>query len=338
MKTICTLSAVVFLGIYTLVAQTVTIRPVTEFIIDRDLKGIQTVLYIDEKHVTRGWKDFLKEYGKVESPKGTKNVYSVALAKMPNVAFAPVVITSRITASNGAATIFYAIRDGDRFITDTTSSKYPIPRDLLHDFGVRMYREQVNREIEDAQKELDKRIRVNIQLVKKGESLQKDLEQNGKDRISYEEQLVKNQNDSIQLVRDIATNREQQQQTAQALEKQRLMMTTLKESMDKAGIIYTGKKKKDMPPELQAAEKELKDREREHEKALKTGESLRRDVERNNRQKTDLQSKLVKNAAEKEQIPKEIEANQREQKEAQGNIDKHRQVVEQVRTKLNEIK
>ncbi len=328
----------ILLSFYTLNAQTVTVKPATDFILSSEAKGIETMLYIDEKYVTKGWKEFLKESGKVESPKGGKNIYNVVQGKMPSVSFAPVAITSKITTGSGATTVFYSVKADSAFVTDTANPKYAIPRDLLHDFGVRMYKEQVNREVEEAQKELDKRIRTNSQLVKKGEGLQKDLEQNKKDKISFEDQLVKNRADSAQLVRDIATNKDQQQQTSQALEKQKVVMAGLKSSLDSAGVQYNTKKKKDKPVELQASEKELKTREKEYEKSVKTGESLRRDVEKNAKQKLDLQNKLVKNAADKQRIPTEIEANLKEQKGAQAEIEKQKKVVDQVRAKLDQIK
>ncbi|MDJ1471167.1 hypothetical protein QNI19_23055 [Cytophagaceae bacterium DM2B3-1] len=340
MKIFFTLSTSLLLlgALFTVQAQTVTVKPATEFIISNEAKGVQTVLYIDEKYVTKGWKEFLKEYGKVETPKGSKNVYSVAVGKMPNLSFAPIAITSKVTSSDGATTIFYSLKDDAAFITDPAHSKYSSAVDLLHDFGVRMYREQVNREVEVAQKELDKRIRTNEQLVRKGEGLQKDLEENKKDKINYDEQMVKNHNDSIQLVRDILLNKDEQKQTADAYTKQQTVMTSVKSSLDSAGVVYVGKKKKDMPVEIQASEKELKAREKERDKAIKNGESLHKDQEKNGRQKTDLQNKLAKNAADRERIPKEIEANLKEQKKAQEEIEKQKKVVEQVRAKLNDIK
>ena len=144
-------------GLPVLHAQTVTIAPATEFVQTGDFKGIKTLLYLDEKIVAREWKEFLKNYGKVESPKGGKNTYTVAIARMPNVSFMPVVATSKLTSSDGATTVFYAIKLDTAFVTDPKHPKYPIPRDLLHDFGVRMYREQVDREIAAAEKELDSR-------------------------------------------------------------------------------------------------------------------------------------------------------------------------------------
>lgn len=327
-----------WLSVYTLTAQTVTVKPATDFILSSQVQGAQTVLYIDEKYVTKGWKDFLKEYGKVESPKGGKNIFNVALGKMPNVSFAPVAISSKITTSNGATTVFYSIKADSAFVTDTAHPKYTTASDLLHDFGVKMYKEQVNREVEDAQKELDKRIRTNNQLVRKGEDLQKDVEQNKKDKINFDDQLVKNHSDSVQLVRDIEANKVQQKQAAEALERQKVVMAALKSSLDSAGILYNSKKKKDLPPEMQTSEKELKAREKEYDKSVKTGESLRRDLERNAKQKLDLQNKLVKNAAEKQRLPGEIEANLKDQKNAQNEIEKQKKVVDQVRAKLDQIK
>ncbi len=327
-----------WVSVYSLHAQTVTVKPTSDFILSSQAKGAQTTLYIDEKYVTKGWKDFLKEYGKIESPKGGKNIFNVAAGKMPTVSFAPVVITSKLTNSNGATTVFYAIQADSAFITDPAHPKYAVAQDLLHDFGVKMYKEQVTREVDEAQKELDKRIRTNNQLVRKGEDLQKDVERNKKDKINFDDQLVKNHSDSVQLVRDIEANKEQQKQATEALEKQKVVMAALKSSLDSAGILYNSKKKKDLPAEMQTSEKELKNREKEYDKSVKTGESLRKELERNGRQKIELQNKLAKNAAEKERLPGEIEANLKEQKNAQTEIEKQKKVVDQVRAKADLIK
>ncbi len=324
--------------VHTLQAQTVTVQPATEFLQTTEAKGIQTVLYVDEKYVTKGWKEFLKQYGKAESPKGSKNVYMVSSGKIPNLSFQSVVIASKITEKNGATTVFYSVKEDSTYLTEAAHAKYASTSELLHDFGVKMYQEQVNREIEVGEKELDKRTRTHSQLVRKGEGLQKDLEDNRKDKISFEEQLVKNHQDSLRLEQEILASKATQKQTAQALEKQKTMMGVLKASLDSAGIVYNTKKRKEQPAEIQAADKELKAREKENDKAIREGESLRKDLEKNARQKTDLQNKLVKNAADKERIPKEIEANLKEQKNAQLEIEKQKKAVDQIRAKLDLIK
>jgi hypothetical protein len=337
-KTTTLLAALFVGGIGLLQAQTVTVAPATDVIGTDTQKGLQTTLFVDEKFVTKGWRDYIRPYGKVEQPKGSKNVYNVPVAKIPNVGFAPMNLTSRITTASGATTVFYAIRLDTGFVTDPKHPQFATARDLLHSFGVQMYREQVNREIEDAQKELDKRTRTSTQLVKKGENLKGDLEQNRKDKISFESQLVENKADSAQLVRDIAANQERAKKANDDLAKQKTMMTTLKAALDSSGIVYTGKKKKDMPPELITADKELKDKEKEVEKATREGDNLRKAVEKNARQKVELQNKLIRNAADKERIPKEIEANLKEQQNAQAEVQKQQKVVDQVKAKLDQIK
>ena len=338
MKKILTLLVNLF-GFAVLQAQTVTIAPATEFIQTGDFKGIKTLLYLDEKTVVKEWKEFLKKYGKVESPKGGKNTYTVAIARMPNVSFMPVVATSKIISGDGATTIFYAIKLDTAFITDPKHPKYPIPRDLLHDFGVRMYREQVNREIAAAEKELDSRTKKHAQLIRKGESLRRDVEQNKQNKVDYGNQLVKNRNDSIQLVRDIATNQTAQRQAQAALDAQRQATAGVSASIvpDSAS---TGKKKRksDVPPELRAANEELNKSQKTYEKNVQEGKTLVRNTERNQKQETDLQERLVKNARDLEQLLQDIEINKKDVAEAQTQIEKQKTVVGQVRSKMNDIK
>ena len=338
MKKILTLLVNLF-GFAVLQAQTVTIAPATEFIQTGDFKGIKTLLYLDEKTVVKEWKEFLKKYGKVESPKGGKNTYTVAIARMPNVSFMPVVATSKIISGDGATTIFYAIKLDTAFITDPKHPKYPIPRDLLHDFGVRMYREQVDREIAAAEKELDSRTKKHAQLIRKGESLRRDVEQNKQNKVDYGNQLVKNRNDSIQLVRDIATNQTAQRQAQAALDAQRQATAGVSASIvpDSAS---TGKKKRksDVPPELRAANEELNKSQKTYEKNVQEGKTLVRNTERNQKQETDLQERLVKNARDLEQLLQDIEINKKDVAEAQTQIEKQKTVVGQVRSKMNDIK
>lgn len=340
MKKILTLALLVSsFGFAVLQAQTVTIAPATEFIQTGDFKGIKTLLYLDEKMVAKEWKEFLKKYGKVESPKGGKDTYTVAIARMPNVSFMPVVATSKIASSDGATTIFYAIKLDTAFITDPKHPKYPIPRDLLHDFGMRMYRQQVDREIAGAEKELDSRTKKHAQLVRKGESLRRDVEQNKKNKIDYGNQLVKNHNDSIQLVRNTETNQAAQSQAQTALDAQRQTTAGVSASLmpDSAS---TGKKKRksDVPPELRAANEELNKSQKIYEKNVQEGKTLVKNTERNQKQKTDLQEKIVKNARDLERLLQDTETNKKDVAEAQTQVEKQKTVAGQVRSKMNDIK
>ena len=210
-------------------AQTVTIFESESEINKTQRPGLETVLALDKKQVKDDWKKYLKQYGKVEV---SGNEYILKASKITSLSSSPVSIVSKVEKTKKGVTVFFAIDLGDKWITQS-SVEYKNAEKILHDFGVTAYKNEINNQIKEAEKQLDKTLKAQNKTEKDGENLENKLKKNGEDKIKLENDLVKNKEDKIQLEKEIESNKEDQKKMKGEVGKSEKALEIVKEKLNK---------------------------------------------------------------------------------------------------------
>lgn len=309
-------------------AQKIEVTPASETIEGQAFPGLKTVLEIDEKKVKDAWKDYLKTYGKVEVPKGSKNLMEIKMANIPQITSMPLEILSMITTTQGLTTVFYVMRLDDKFVTQSPHPDYEKAKGLLRDFAVKIYGEQISKEVMEAQKAFDKQLKEQTQTLKESENLTKSVEKNKEEKIKLQQALAKNREDSVTLVKAVAVNKEEYQQALIAWETQNQLVEGLK---TKSVEEVTADKKKEEQKKLEFLDKQKQSRASE-------GNKLVQNQEKNEREKQALFAKFAKNATELDHLLLSIEHNKKKQAQDIVQVDQRKKELEDVKGKLAVLK
>ncbi len=166
--------------------------------------GLSITLELDSKSVEKLWKKEMKEYGKTNK---MGKFTSLPVANIPAVSGTPVSVLTSVASSGKKGTVVWiAIDLGSEWVTKS-NSKYSSVEKLLHDFGVKAYVDDINKDIEAAETALGKASKDYDKIQKEGEKLVGSLEQNARQKVNLEKQLSNNASKKIQLEKDIDQNK-----------------------------------------------------------------------------------------------------------------------------------
>lgn len=228
MKKLITLTFVLFLSSFAF-AQKVTVVE-SEMEIEKVTRpGLITNLELEKKLVKDDWKKHLKKYGKVEV---SGNEFVIKSANIPSVSSNPINFISTIEKGKKGIAVFIAIDLGEKWITKDAAN-YSAAEKFLHDFGVMCYKNQINNEIKDAEKELKKAEKAEEKSIKEGENLSNKIDKNIKDKSRLENELKQNQEDKVQLEKDIETNKKDQEDQKENVNKSKSHLDKVKSKLDK---------------------------------------------------------------------------------------------------------
>ncbi|MBC7451501.1 MAG: chromosome segregation ATPase, partial [Cytophagales bacterium] len=159
-----------------------------------DRQGMQVLIELDEKTVTKAWEQKLKEYGKVESGKNSYVIHGAIVAGILN----PATIYSTIIEDKKGTIVFWAVDLGSQYVTQG-HEHYIHLQNKLHDFAVQTYIADVNAQIATAEGALAASVKNQHKLLKEGESLKKNIQQNKQEKINLENKLKSNESELTSL-------------------------------------------------------------------------------------------------------------------------------------------
>ncbi len=226
MKKIFTLLFASFLAVSTFAQFTVSVS-------ERDMKvdkisrtGLALHLDLDKKLVKDLWKKHLKEYGKVNGD------LSMETASIPAISSKNVRCLSMVESDGKGCIVWWAIDLGDKWVTKSGGTGYASAEKILKDFGKSCYREDINEQIQDAEKALEKVVKDEEKVVKEGESLAHDLEKNGEEKIRLQNELKENADEKVKLEADIAQNKKDQEAAKKEVAKYQKAVEVVKAKLD----------------------------------------------------------------------------------------------------------
>lgn len=214
-------------------AQKPTVSEGQEILNDITRTGMFTVVNLDNKTLDKAWEKKLKEYGKVSSSKG---IYTITGAEIPGVTSKPAQVYSVVKKEKNGTKIWWAIDLGTSFVTSSTNSgAYSGASKILSDFAIASYKEDINIQIAEAEKELGKTVKEYEKEVTNGQNLAKSVERNKQEKAALEQKLIDNANELKQLEKDIQTNKTDQEKAASEVEKMKKAVEVVKSKLDQVG-------------------------------------------------------------------------------------------------------
>lgn len=190
--------------------------------------GLEIVLKLEKKQVKEYWKKHLKQYGKVET---SGNEFNIKAAKVPSLSSDPVSIISKVDKTGKGVVVFWAIDLGDKWVS-SGGKGYTEAKKILQDFGITAYKNDINDQIKEAEKNLKKAEKAQEKSEKEGEKLKNDLKKNGEDKIRLENDLVKNKEDKGKLEQDIESNKKDQSKKKEEVGEAKKALDKVKAKLD----------------------------------------------------------------------------------------------------------
>lgn len=203
-----------------------------------DRKGMQVLIELDEKFVSKTWAHKLKEFGKVETDKGSFIIHG---ASIPGISTSCTVY-SNVAATSKGVFVFWAIDLGSEYVIEG-HSKYDDAKKKLRDYAAAIYIADVNVQIAAAEAALASSVKNQERLVKLGETLKSNTQKNAKEKIDLQTKLDDNARELKGLQSEEARI-ENRLKEVNATENHEEQQKLLKESMSTTNNVEKNKEQK----------------------------------------------------------------------------------------------
>ena len=180
-------------------------------------RGQQLSVQIDPKTVEKSWKDYLsKKAGKVKSSKG---MYTVEGALIDTISSSPMRVVSMVGSSAQGSTVWWSLDMGVAYLDkDATPDEYAASEKFLRGFARKLYRDDVLRQINEAEDVLRATKTEQDRVVKEANSIQWSIDKSRQRRKDLEAELVRNEEELKQLELNVQHNTKQQEISRQQVQ------------------------------------------------------------------------------------------------------------------------
>ncbi|MEZ0538614.1 hypothetical protein [Fibrella arboris] len=191
--------------------------------IDKQLyKGLFLTIPLSDKQVEKEWEEYIKPFGRTSSSRGT---YRITTADMKDISAEPVNFTSQVKGNKKSTTIFTAYDLGGGNYVSAGNGNYDAADKLLKDFAAKSL---FNDEVRVAEDGFNESQRNHQKLVKKGETLARDIENNKKEKERLLRKIDENAKELEQLLKDVETNKVDQTTASTDMDNKRKNVETVK--------------------------------------------------------------------------------------------------------------
>ncbi|WP_241739158.1 DNA repair ATPase [Pontibacter beigongshangensis] len=178
-------------------------------------RGQQLTVQLDQKVVEKSWKEHLgQKAGKLKYRKG---VYAVENAQIDTITSTPLRVLSKVgsTAEDGSY-VWWSLDMGTAYVDKSaTPAEYAAAENFMRGFARKLYRQDVLRQINEAEDVLRTTKLEQDRVVKQANDLQLSIEKNRKKKQELEAELAKNEEEMKQLELSVEANVTQQELSRQ---------------------------------------------------------------------------------------------------------------------------
>ncbi|TXK47133.1 DNA repair ATPase [Pontibacter qinzhouensis] len=198
-------------------------------------RGQQLTVQLDPKLVEKSWKEHLGEKaGKVKYRKG---VYSIEGAVIDTISSAPLRVISKVgNSSSEESYVWWSLDMGTAYVDKSaTPAEYAAAENFMRGFARKVYRQDVLRQINEAEDVLRATKLEQDRVVKQANDIQLNIEKNRKRKQELEAEMAKNTEELKQLELTVEQSTKQQELSRQqvlemekSVEGVRLKLQTIK--------------------------------------------------------------------------------------------------------------
>lgn len=188
-------------------SQSIVIQQETLSLEDQQRNGLAVLIELDQKTIEKAWQAKLKSYGKPDNRRD--NIWFFKGIIDP-ISKNPIILYSKIEKAKNSTQVFVAIDLGTSYLNNN-SAEYEPTRRFLHEFAVDCYRQQINLEIEQADKVVESAVGLHEQKTDAGSELQKRKERNKQEKERLERKLEENLQEIKKIESEIQQNKLEQE-------------------------------------------------------------------------------------------------------------------------------
>ena len=209
-------------------AQTVEVNEANGSIKEKSLKGFVVCLELDVKTVDAGWARYMKSLGKFETVE-KQTVEGLNLI-LPAISSDAVDFYSKVTVSPRCIQIFMgALRAGSNLeLPDDQKEKV---RKMLYDFAIEQYRQDLIKQISEAERVVNLAVKAHDKRTNEGESLRSKIARNKKEKVRLLKDLEDNGNNLRKLRADSVQNASEQETALEEIKKVRQIAEEKKQKL-----------------------------------------------------------------------------------------------------------
>ncbi|MET3540665.1 hypothetical protein ABID22_001378 [Pontibacter aydingkolensis] len=180
-------------------------------------RGQQLTVQLDPKFVEKFWKDHLaNKAGKVKYSKG---VYTIENAVVDTISNKPMRVLSTVGSGTNGSYVWWSLDMGVAYVDKSaTPQEYAAAENFMRGFARKVYREDVLRQINEAEDVLRATKQEQDRVVKQANDIQLNIDKNKKRKQELEAELVRNANDLKQLEQEVINNQTQQEVSRQRVQ------------------------------------------------------------------------------------------------------------------------
>lgn len=180
-------------------------------------RGQQLSVELDPKTVEKSWKDYLnKKAGKVKSSKG---LLTVEGAVIDTISSTPLRVISMVGSNAQGSNIWWSLDMGVAYVDkDATPKEYAAAESFMRGFARKLYRDDVLRQINEAEEVLRAKKSEQDRVVKEANSIQNQIDKNKQRKQDLEAELARNAEEMKQLELNVEHNVKQQEISRQQVQ------------------------------------------------------------------------------------------------------------------------
>ena len=192
--------------------------------------GQRVSIQLDSKTIEKAWTSMLKDkVGKVSSSKG---IYTIENAKIESISKNPMRIISQIEPTKEGTNVWWSIDLGNAYVSkDQTAKEYKAAADYLKDFAREMYKQDVARQVADAEKVLASAQNEELRVIKSASDIQRNIEKNKERKAELEAELARNKEELVKLNQDVENNLKAQEAAKKEVENMKKSVQVVKDKV-----------------------------------------------------------------------------------------------------------
>ncbi len=193
-------------------------------------RGQQLTVQLDPKFVEKYWKDHLaSKAGKVKSNKG---VYTIEGALIDTISNKPMRVLSTVGSGTNGSYVWWSLDMGVAYVDKSaTPQEYTAAENFMKGFARKVYREDILRQINEAEEVLRATKQEQDRVVKQANDIQLNIDKNKKRKQELEAELIKNGSDLKQLEQEVINNQTQQDVSRQRVQDMEKAVETVRNKL-----------------------------------------------------------------------------------------------------------
>lgn len=199
-------------------------------------KGQRILIQLDSKEVERAWENHLREKaGKIVVPISLpknqvgKGISVLEKARIDTISKTPLRIISKVDATEEGTAVWWTLDLGHAYVSkEGTPEQYAAAAGFLQSFARKVYRQDLQRQVDEANKVLQSAEHEQHRVVRQAEDLKKSLERNAQRKLDLEAELARNAQEQTQLQAAVENNSKQQEAARQEVENMKKAVEVVK--------------------------------------------------------------------------------------------------------------